>query len=91
MVKIFVSDICPHCEEIKKKIQNSKCNFEVINISDNWEEVHKYNIRAVPTVVLDDGTQVSAFSYLEECECKLKEEETKKETEEEQGGENKNV
>lgn len=55
-IKIFVTEWCPHCKEIKKELRGCK-GVKFIDCEKNPKEVDKYNIRAVPQA-LENGKKV---------------------------------
>ncbi|MHA1205663.1 MAG: thioredoxin family protein [Candidatus Heimdallarchaeum aukensis] len=51
---------CPFVESILKKIvsEKSTLELEVIDIEENYEIAEKYNIIAVPTIILPNSTKI---------------------------------
>lgn len=57
-MKLFTADWCGNCQPIKKLIEERGYDVDIINVDNNPDAVRDSGVRAVPTLVLDNGDTV---------------------------------
>lgn len=56
MLTLFTSPTCPKCRVIKAKLTAANIEY---NVSEDMEEMSKYNIKTLPMGLSEDGTLLS--------------------------------
>lgn len=79
MIELFYSPMCPNCPEAKKVVMeitdeyNGKIRVHEINIlsSVGQEKAQIYNVKGVPTIILNGRTKIVGVPTLEQLREKL--------------------
>ena len=78
-MKLFTAVWCGPCHELEDIKNDPPDGLEIIDVDENMEEVEKHQIRAVPTLLKDDGTIVMGPKAIREELEKVKNENMEKE------------
>lgn len=54
MIKLFGASWCNPCKQAKKWLLDHNIAFEYIDVESGHEDVEKYNIMSVPTIVKEE-------------------------------------
>ncbi|MBQ1663617.1 MAG: thioredoxin family protein, partial [Clostridia bacterium] len=63
-IRIFATKTCPKCKHVAEILANKGTPFEKIYAEDNMDLCRKYNIRAVPVMILPDGLVMRNFQEI---------------------------
>lgn len=56
-MKLFTATWCTNCAPVKKYISDYEIQAEIIDIGKNPEQAKEYNVRSLPTLVVDESGQ----------------------------------
>ncbi|WP_292460683.1 MJ0307 family thioredoxin [Methanothermococcus sp.] len=80
LIEVITSPQCPHCptakrvvEEVVKKVSCDDIEVKYIDATEDPGTVKKYNIMAVPTIVIDGEVAFVGIPSSEELEKYLRE------------------
>ncbi|AEH07563.1 thioredoxin family protein [Methanothermococcus okinawensis] len=80
LIEVITSPQCPHCpaakrvvEEVVKKVSCDDIEVKYIDATEDEGTVKKYNIMAVPTIVIDEEVAFIGAPSSEELEKYLRE------------------
>ena len=59
---LFTTHTCPNCDMIKEFLQKEKVEYDIIVADENTELTTKYNIKQVPTLVVESKDSVEKYN-----------------------------
>jgi ribonucleoside-triphosphate reductase len=59
---LFTTHTCPNCDMIKELLQKEKVEYDIIVADENTELTTKYNIKQVPTLVVESKDSVEKYN-----------------------------
>ena len=59
---LFTTETCPNCVMIKDFLQKQNINYEIILADKEVELTNKYDIKSVPTLVVEDNDVVEVYN-----------------------------
>lgn len=74
-IKIYTSDSCDHCDDLKTKISDAKkkgkfkCDVDILSYEKNPKPFNKLGIQAVPAIYVD-GKEISEQNFFKQCSLK---------------------
>nr|DAM10423.1 MAG TPA: TRX family protein [Caudoviricetes sp.] len=66
-MQLFVGKHCIPCKNLKARLQEENIVVEQIIAEENQELAKKFNVKVLPTLVLDDGSLVKGGDEIYEC------------------------
>ena len=59
---LFTTDTCPNCSMIKEFLQQQNINYEIVIADEQVDLTNKYQIKSVPTLVVEDEGVVEIYN-----------------------------
>lgn len=77
-VKLFSASWCGPCHMLKSRLKSAKIEVEIVSVDDNREEVIKYKVRSIPTLIVEEGDNFEAITGMDDIFNYLKDEQNSK-------------
>ena len=65
-MKLFVGKNCMPCKMLKQWLADNKIEIPQLIAEDNMQEAQAAGVKALPTLVLDDGSTLQGFDNIKE-------------------------
>lgn len=65
-MKLFVGKNCMPCKMLKQWLADNKIEVPQLIAEDNMQEAQAAGVKALPTLVLDDGSTLQGFDNIKE-------------------------
>ena len=65
-MKLFVGKNCMPCKMLKQWLVDNKIEIPQLIAEDNMQEAQAAGVKALPTLVLDDGSTLQGFDNIKE-------------------------
>lgn len=63
-VMLFTTKTCPNCKQAKTLLEAQGIEYQVMDASENPDLLDKYDIMGAPTLVVENGSDVSKYSSI---------------------------
>jgi len=61
-VMLFTTKVCPNCKVVKTILDGAGFEYEVCDAEENIEASKRYDIKLVPTLIVDDGNAFEKYT-----------------------------